>query len=205
MMNFVTIKKAIIDLLGTYQCTNFVTVGFQGQKQDQDTSKKVVVYYASGDFPKSSGTMQDYKHQITFQVIISVSCSASADMSVLNNPGDHTSEEIADALSALQTGADMADVGWDDVFDAVWNILMDPVNYDLGLQKGVVSDRWLSQARKDDPIPQGSLVTVTGSVTFSMHTVETPAGETPETAESGSMDTVIDIKDDDYQKTGVTT
>lgn len=203
-MNFQTVKQALIDLLSANQGEVFTTVGSQNQKEYQSPTRNVTVYYQSGQFPKgSSAANGPVQHQAVYQILVSVSAKATADLAVLNNP-DSTYTEITDALALMKTAADKADALWDEVYSAIWNILMSPANYDIGLTVGAVSGRWINDVKKDDPIPNGKIVTLTGSLNYSVQMAETPVGETLP-APGGSISTKIDLAGDDYEKTAVTT
>jgi hypothetical protein len=79
---------------------------------------------------------------------------------------------------------------------------MDGRNFDLNLPVGVISNRWVGSMKKDDPNTKGHLVVLTGTLTYTCNTVESPAGATGTIA--NSVSTVIDIIGDDIECTGVT-
>jgi hypothetical protein len=206
MMNFRTIKTSIIDnVLGPAEAGRFQAIGFQRQAKSSAEVKgllrTVQLYYSSGDFPKSAGrTSGTTQHNVMYRVDLTVAEPAKGDVAALNNPASTPAEKAA-ALLAFQEGSNLADDSLDELYDIVYQILMDARNIDMGLGKGVVSSRWVGSIQKDQPIPNGELVTLTGSMQLTLKTPEIITGDTGTAA--GIFDTVIDIDGDDVEKTGV--
>lgn len=206
MMNFRVVSAAIISVLGAVAAGNFKVVGYRTQKVDAEelrgNNRRVQCYYDSGDFPKSKGrNTGPTQHEMTFNLDLSVSAAAKVDLSVIHNPAA-TTGQIATALAAMQDAAYLADIQMDELIEFVYQTMMDPTNYDLGLGKGVMSSRWVGSARKDDPQPMGSLMVLTARVQYTCQTVEAITGETG-TLMTGGVDTILDIDGDDTEKTGV--
>lgn len=206
MMNFRTVKESLINnVLGPAAREKFNVVGYQRQtKNANDTTgikRTAQIFFASSDFLKSAGRLNGpTQNDITFRVELTVSSAAKGDLSVINNPGS-TPEQITAAISVFQEASYLVDISFDEFIDEVYQILMSGVNYDLGLEKGVISNRWISSAEKDQPEPRGDLVTLTGSMILTCRTSEeVPSQEfTPGTVH----ETTIDINGDDVQKTGI--
>lgn len=206
MMNFRTVTAAIQTILGDAAAGRFSVIGYRRQGRDAEEirgdKRSVQVYFSSGDFPKSAGRSSgSTQHQMTFNVDLSVSAPAKVNLAAITTPGA-TAGQIATALSALQEAADIADEAMDELMEMVYQILMDARNFDLGLDRGIVSSRWVGSLNKDDPQPQGSLVVLTGRIQYTCQTVEAIVGEIG-VAATGGISTVIDIIGDDVERTGV--
>lgn len=206
MMNFRTIKESLIcNVLGPYENDRFQTIGFQRQTTNADEvldcNRFVQIYYESGKFPKSSGRLNGpTQHNITFRIDMTVSKQAEGDLSVINNSSSSASE-IATALAEFQEASSLADDSMDELYDIVYQIIMDARHIDLGLDKGIVSNRWISEMVKGQPIPRGESVVLTGSMFLTCNTVEIVDGDTG--FEGTENDITIGIDGDDVQKTGV--
>lgn len=181
MMAFRTLKDSITTLLGNAEAGRYTTVGFQRQSSAGDeinTNRRVTVYYQSGEFPKSSGrNTGTVQHDISFTIELSVAAAASVDLSVLENP-DSTQSQNATALSALQEAAKLADDEWDELLDIIYQVLMDARNVYLGLSQGDVANRWIRDARKDNPVPRGEFVLLTGRMSLDARVAEEIVGDT---------------------------
>lgn len=207
MMNFRVIAAAITTLLGNSADGNFVVVGYRNQRTSSEeirnNKRRVQCYFSNGDFPKSSGRQTGAtQHQMTFNLDLSVAASAKADLSVLNDP-DSTALQISTSLAAMQDASHVADGLMDEFIEYIYQFLMDGNNFDLGLGKGIMSSRWVDFIRKDDPAPQGDLVTLTARLQYTCQTVEEVTGEVGTLIGSGGIFTQIDIEDDDVERTGV--
>ena len=208
-MNFRIIKQSIIDNVlapeaSTYE---FVVIGYQKQSKpaEQTTGPKrtVQVYFKEGDFPKSAGRPSGpVSHNLRYKIELTVSSAVKGDLSVINNP-DATALQLSTAISAFQNACALVDEAFDEFADFVWNVFMDGKNFDLGLDKGVMSNRWISNIQKDDIQEMGGLVTLTGSLDLTCRTSEQPRSVSGTAAKI--FDTEIDIDGDDVEKTGVKT
>lgn len=205
-MAFRTIKSSIVSILGSAEDGRYQTIGFQrqvkGADEVLDNLRFVTVYFSSGGFPKSSGRNTGVtQHDITYRIELTVSKAAEADLTTLNDPNS-TDTERAAAMIAMEEASFLADASLDELFDIVYQILMDPRNYDFGQPKGKVANRWVDQLQKDDPVPQGELVVITGSALLTMRASEDIVGETG-TPGNGIISTTVDIEGDDVERTGV--
>lgn len=210
MMNFRIVNQAIINILGAAADSRFKVVGYAGQGSDvsefKGNSRTVQSYYTFGSFAKSSGRQcGTTQHGMTFTIGLTCSSPARVNLAVLTQEGA-TAGQRAAALAAKQDADYLADLAIDELFEMVYQILMDARNVDLGLSKGTVTGRWIGEMQKDPPVPQGELVTVTGTVTFTCSTDETVTGDPGTPVEPGGGITVnIDIVGDDTERTGVIT
>lgn len=207
MMNFRVISQALVDVLGAAAAGRFRVIGYRGQGHDSEevrgNNRLVQVYYSLGDFPKSKGVVSgDSQHILTFNIDLTVSASAKADLSAINSPSA-TQAQITAALAASQDSAFETDEAMDDLVDIIYQILMDGRNYDLDLPLGTMSSRWVNRAIKGEPLDKGGLVVLTGQIQYTCQTVEEIIGDTGTPAGPGPFDTVVDIDGDDVERTGV--
>ena len=191
-----TIKPALISILGTAGTGHWTTEGYPRQSvaatEVLNSLRHVTVYYGSGAFPegRSNRVAGPMRHDMTFRVELMVSADAKANLSVLDDPESSGAQRAAAIAAALDAHA-RADILWDEVADLVWNVLMAPANYDLGLAKGQVTDRWISQMRKSEPQDHGSLVLLTGSMDYNVAANEIPTGAIPVLGESVDLDVSV--------------
>lgn len=198
-MQFEAVKASIIAILGAAAAGNFQVVGFQRQSKGavevEDNSRIVQVYYSAGRFQSQRRVTGPVNHDLTFRVEFTVSKAARANLSVLSDPSADTQDK-ADALAAMVEASDLADESLDEVFRHVYQILMDGRNYDLGLDKGDVANRWVTDFSKDEPSAQGELVVLTGQCNFECRVSEDIIGETPTEIAEPVFDTTVQQKDD---------
>ncbi len=207
MMEFRTIKAALITTLGNYAAGRFVTIGYQRQTKSADTindNRLVQVYYSSGDVPKSGGRLTGPKiHEMTFNLDMTVSASAKADLAVLQNPNS-TAGERSTALAGVQTAGNQADDLLDELIEIIFQILYDGRNLNLGLTAGSFGSRWIGKIQKDLTIEDGQFVVKTAQMQYTCKTSEQVPGDVGNTPATVTIDTTMDIDGDDDQKTGVT-
>jgi hypothetical protein len=205
-MFFQTVKDSLINnVLGPAEAGRFQTVGFQRQvkaaEMTLDNLRTAQVFYIGGTFPKSAGRNSgSVQHDVQFRVEFVVSKGTQLDLDVINDP-DADNADRALALSELQEASDLADESMDDLFSIVWNILMDANNYDMGLPVGDVASRWIDAFRKDQPVPRGEYVILTGSLTLSLRVNEAIEGDTG--VEANSIKGSLEIQGDPNNNTGV--
>jgi hypothetical protein len=215
MMQFRKNKDAIVTILGNAENGRYQTVGFQRQTKSADevlgNDRMVQVYYSAGDFPKKSGRINGpNQHDMTFNIDLTVSRAAEGDLSILQNPAS-TSGEIAAALLLFSEASELADQSIDELINIVYQVIMDAQNIDFGLTtgsppvatRGVVSNRWIDQIQKNDPVPRGEYVILTASMKLTCRGVELIDGDSGIPGEK-VLDTQIDIEGDDVEKAGVT-
>ncbi len=212
-MNFRLIKASIATLLGTAAAGRYRTIGFQEQgkaaSEIKDSDRSVQVYYSAGDFPKSkSSRAGPIQHDMTFRVDMSVSKASLVDLATINDVGS-TALQIAAALAASQEASELADDSLDELIEIIYQVLMDNENVDLGMTH-FISNTWVGNAQKDDPILRGNLVVLTASMQLRCSDEETLDGDAGVAGSVGDLvDTTIDIRDEndvsDGGKAGVKT
>lgn len=205
-MAFRIVKDAIVNnVLGPAEAGRYQTIGYQRQVKDAagvlDNSRLVQLYYSGGSFPKSSGpNTGPTMHDMSFSVELTVAKAAAGDLSVINNPSS-TPAQIAAALLAFNESAALADASLDELFDIVYQVLMDGRNIDFGLPVGTIANRWVDQLDKDLTEPRGLYVVLTGSMRLTCRAAEEILGTIGVPGDK-VYDFNLEIPDDDIQKTG---
>lgn len=208
-MNFRTIRDSLIDLLGTEAAGRYRTIGYQEQNQDaaeiDGIKRSVQVYYKRGEFPKSGASVTGpYRHSVSFQLDMFVSAQAEADLSVIYDPNADPGD-IAAALDLMKPAAEAAEESFNEFFDILFNVLMDAGQVDLDLTPKIIRNRWVGNVEKDDPIPRGEHVVITGATEYTCITQESVSGETGTAGDIQDMTLEVKNLDDtlDNDKAGV--
>jgi len=202
-MNFRLIKSALVDLLVANEAGRYRTIGHQRQNaagsEVLNNGRTVQVFYQNGDIPKSgSSTNGPFKHDITFQVILTVSKKSIGDRATLDNPASTEVQRQA-AIASFQESEALADDSFDELVDHVFQVILDARNRDLGAGF-LIGSRWLSNIRKDDYLYRGEMVVLSGALTITCSTDEQVTGETP--TPGNIIDVAVEV-DDDPAKAGV--
>jgi len=200
-MIYRTVKNAMRDLLGEQAEGRFQVIGFQRQTKSADEflgdNKTVQVYYSEGVFNKSRGAMRGHKlHDITINVDMSASAPAEADLSVLDS-STSTPQQKAAALLAVREAAEVADDLIDELIAAVFEILEDARNEDLGLGVGVIASRWLESIKKDANFERGDLVMKTANFRYTCRVEETVLGDIGNEPATVKIDSSAEVDDTD--------
>lgn len=214
-MIFEQVRDALEALLIAKQSTFFRTIGEQKQSTDAEQVKgdlrTIQVFYSEGNYPQGKSSRQRLSHELTFQLLYTVSSPAKADLSILNNPEASASSKQS-ALLAMSEGSRLADRLMDELRRMVTQIIMSPVNQYLGLDKYIISDLWINNFRKSEPIDKGNLFVLTGAETLTCLVNETLIGETPVAATGPIADiTILEdpivgiVEDDDKPKVEIET
>ena len=190
------VKSAILALLAANSGAHFTVEGYQRQSHAAEEIagqlRHVTVYYRSGAFDKakSGWVAGPFKHAMTFAVELVLAAASTTDLSALTSPSASAQARMT-ALSASLTAAANADALWDELSGLVWNILVDPVNMQLGLTSPVIADRWISNIQKSSPPPQGEFVLISGTMDYTCTVVEQVVGATPVTAGANAIDVTL--------------
>lgn len=201
-MEFQAIKTAIETTLNSQAAGRYDVVGYQRQSKGASTFEKLVtVYYKSGSFPKSAAGIygSPVKHDMSFEIEFTVSAESEVDLSVLESASSTPAQRSA-ALLALQNGAKLADDQIDQLFSDVWNVIMDAENAFFGLTDYSVQDRWIEDIEKDNPMPRGEYIILTGRSRLTCSVSEIPGGETG--TAGTDFDTTVNIQDDPNDNAG---
>jgi len=203
MMNFRKIKESLVELLGSKAAGRFKVIGYQKQiknaSETEGNNRAVEIFYSDGDMPKKGSSLTGpIDHDMEFKLEFTVSAQAKADLVVLENPGS-TTAEVETALAELQVATKIADDSIDELWELVYQILMDALEVGLGLldedgKENVVQNRWVGEFRKDTAQPKGELVILTASAKYTCRTDEEITGDTVTSGEV--MDTTLNQDDD---------
>lgn len=201
MMRYRIVNQAIIDTLGAAATGRFRVLGYRGQGKDavelRGNKRSVQVVFQSSDFTKgSSGLLGPATHDMTFLLILTVSAPAKVNLNVINAP-NATPEQISIALAGMQDAAYEADAAMDELFEMAYQIVMDARNLWMGLERGEMSDRWVEKFEKDEPLPQGMLVTLTARMVFTCKVSEDIVGDIPVPADR-VIDLGLDLSEGDF-------
>lgn len=206
-MEYRIIKDSIIKILEDNANNCFRVVGSQGQKHSAEefkgNNKLVRLFSSDGEFPKGSGAhLGPVDHHVIYKIELTVSAPATGDLKILKNVNASAVERQVALANALEGTAE-ADNLLDELYDLVFNILMDANNVDMGMGKGNIADRWIADWHKDEPLDSGSLVVLTATTSLTLRTEEEITG-IPIVGE-GSINSVrIDIDKDDVEQTKIT-
>ena len=203
-MQFQAVRDAIETTLNTDAATRYQVVGYQvqGTSAEERITPTVAVYYGAGAFPKSGGsTAGPNKHDTTFRLEFTAVALPEGDLATLQDE-NATPAQLAVALASFQNAAREADRVLDQLFSDVYGVIMDARNELFGLAVGAVSSRWVGSINKDNPVPKGEMVMLTGSAQLTCTVEETVLGETG--LAGIDFDTVIDLDGDDVEQTGIT-
>lgn len=199
MMMFRVVKNAIAEILADQAEARFQVIGYQRQSKASTemtgNNRMVQVYYAEGDFPKNAGRMRGSKtHDITINIDMSASAPAKGNLSIIDSPTT-TAVEKAIAIAAIKEAAEEADTQIDELIDAVYNIMYDARNEDLGLGVGEIASRWISSIQKDTLLERGDLVVKTANMKYTCRVQETALGDTGNLPDPAAFDSDITVGD----------
>jgi hypothetical protein len=209
-MNFELIRDSLKQLLVDAAAGRFRVIGHQLQGQDagamEGSDRSVQVYFFRSEFPKGKGsTTGPVMNEITFNLELSVSAAAEGDLAPILDPGS-TALELKAAIESFKEATELANTSLDELARIVYQIVMDARNIDLG-HASVVADRWVLNIQKDEPIPRGELVVLTGIMSLTCAIDEQLAGDEGVPMTEG-VDTEFEVWDqaglneDTVQKTG---
>ena len=207
MMKFRTITEAIRRLLANQAQGAFRVIGQQkagkGAATVLDSDRLVEVYYSKGDFPKGGGGLfGPTKHDLTYRIDLTVSKATVGDVATIED-ANSTAAQMAAAIADMKESGLLADESLDELFDLVYQILMDARSADLGLDIGTVTGRWISQLQKDDPIKTGNYTILTGSMILTCSATEPVYGYTGETLADPIYNMDLELEGDTAGKAGV--
>jgi hypothetical protein len=208
MMQFRKTKQDLVRILGNAAKGRFRVVDHQVQVIDSTEilggKRRVQVFYGEGDFPKGkAGLTGPTQHEATYRIELGVSAATEVNLAVLND-ADATEAQRAAALKCFKSSSKLADDSLDELFEIVYQILMDGRNIDVGSEGPpfVVKDRWIEGFSKDNPVPQGEFVELTGSVRFSCQLTEQVPGDTGTAATQPAFDITDDVNENGSNNTG---
>ena len=215
-MQFEIAEQSILDnVLGPAESSRFITIGGQRQRDSAEAIndlRKVMVIFNEGDFPENSGAQYGpVRHDMTFDILLIEATPAKADLSVLNDE-DASASDKAEALRQMAEPSIEANRSMNEFIRIVWQILMDLRNNQMGMvppddrpNLKLVSNRWISNISKGDPVPEGEFVVLTASMKLTLTVSEDITGDDlPDTPDEGAVyDGDIELDGDDVAAQGV--
>jgi len=202
-MKFRSIKVSLINLLGAAEAGRYRTIGYQERAKSGagvlDSLRTVEIFYASGEMPKSGGSLSGpIKHDMVFGINLTASKGAVGDVAALDNPNS-TAAQVAAALGSFQHAQDLADDSLDELIDIIFQILMATANTNLGWTSAI-GDRWTDNIEKHKPTKYGEVVVMTATMQLSCNIDETIVGATGvplEDIDTEIVPTSVDTEDTD--------
>ena len=206
IMNYRIIKTNIIDILAANSKNCFKVIGHQRQNKSADdtlgNNRLVQVYYSFSEFSKSRGRLNGpVQHDVTYRIELTVSAPAKVNKKVLNDPNS-AAAMIASVLATAQEASAVADEQLDELYQLVYQILMDANYRMLNMPKGELSNKWIPNWHKNDPLDKGEYTVLTGNMFINVNTAEQLLGV--EAVVNGDIqDVTINQAGDENEKTGL--
>lgn len=202
-MSFIEAKTALVTMLGNEAAGRYKVVGYQQASQAAETfsnlNRTVSVRFHKGKFDKGlNSSTEDFIQDDWFELILRVSKSSSADLSVLDNPNATALQREA-VIEALEESADLVDTSMDEFYDILRNIIMTPANRDFQAEERTINDRWLDSFEKGETQVSGEYAILHGTITITCQTIEEVVSEAgvPLTAIGGNFTVTLDEDETD--------
>jgi hypothetical protein len=216
-MAFRIVKKSVMEnILAPNQKNLFRVVGHAppelGAEAVLNNKRLVSVYYQDGDFMKGAITRPN--HTMTFHIDMMVAAESNVDLLVLEKgfeDGQVSKEAYADALSELKDAEYNADAIMDELFNIVYQLIMDKRNQGLGIERFdpavrlPISNRMITKFEKGSTMPKGNLVMLGGQATLTCRADEKliGAGAVGELNAGAEFWHTFEVNEDTYTKAGV--
>lgn len=195
MMYFRQIKTALEQLLIDKAAGRYRVQGYQIQTRSPEevegNNRLVVITYDQGDFPgqgyRSGGSVD---HQASYRVALYVSSGSIADIQEITN-AENTNGQRQTSLSVTIPGHKIIDDSIDELFEIVFQVILDREDTDLGLGSEAFDKLIISQYQKDDPFEMGGKACISASFQIQAKLNEEITGADPIAGES--INTLTDI------------
>jgi len=180
-MNFTEAQTAISTLLGNNAGGQFRVCGYRNEPADaktvKDTNASVAVYYGKGDFSKAnSPPTGPFEHSCTFNIELTISTAAKADLTTLNDDGS-TPAERQTALSNIQNTRALADQALNALINVVWNIIFNAEHIGFEETLGKYRDRWVPTIEKQEVGYIGDLIVSQATMHLNLDVQEIADGD----------------------------
>lgn len=170
---FTAVTRAIADLLKAGANGEFQVVDhepFPGDAKDYIGKNRTVrVFYSGGKF--NNHRRELYDHEFEISVEMCVTAEAETDLDTLMN-SNATQAQLALAMASMRTSAGVADTQFNELLGMVMDILGDPANQWLGLEKYRVKGNDFIEVKKDRLLPFGEYAVLTGVLVLGITVVE---------------------------------
>jgi hypothetical protein len=168
-MAFRIVKRSVIDnILGPAQKNLFRTLGYNTPELAPEAvlnnRRTVNVYHAESDF---RGSLTRPNHHMTFHIDMMAAADSQVDLLVLEKQFQEGSIQVdayRDAISQLKEAEDRADESMDELFNIVYQLIMDKRNHNLGVDRFdppvnlPIGDRVIDHYEKGTTTPKGNLM-----------------------------------------------
>lgn len=204
-MNFETLRDNIITILKAAAAGNYLVHAGEVQSKSAEENiltPRLTVYLSRIQYPETSnGRTGEIITEAQFRIEVTVYVQHNADLDVLNDP-DSTAAQRAAALTQLKNPdlPSRADALIDLTWGKILQVMLNPINYDYGFSKGIVSDRWITDFQKDNPASQGRFMAISGAGNLSIRIKEDITGETG--TPGIAFDNTVDIEGDQGDNLG---
>ena len=171
---FIAVARAMADLLKTNSNGEFLVIDhepFPGDAKDYIGKNRTVrVFYSGGKF--DNHTRNRYDHTFEINVEMCVTAEAETDLTTLMD-SNASQAQLAAAMASMRTSAGIADKAFDELLGLVMDILGDPANQWMGLEKYRVKGNDFMEIKKDRLLPFGEYAVLTGVLVVGIAVVET--------------------------------
>lgn len=206
MMIFEQLQESLTNnVLGPSANNRFKVIGYlqQSKSADEVAANLVQVFYKEGDFPKNSASLRGpVQHEMTFNIEMTVAAPARGDIAAIADPNANP-QQLINALNNFSNSAKDAESKLNTLIRDVYQIIMDARNFDLGLSKGVISNRWIRNTSKDEPLPRGEYVILTAIMILTCRASETVTGDTGTPGEIMDISMLFGNEETDTSDSGV--
>jgi len=204
-MNFITIQEALTELLGNGANGQFRVCGYSVEPESGEAIRNenaaVAVYFSDAKIPKSgSGFNGPFKFDATYNIELSISSSAKADLETLNDP-ESSQVDRAAAMTSLQNTRLLADQALNTLIECVFNIIFKPEDVDLGLDVGIARSRWIPSITKEKPDYAGELLISQAVMSLTMQITESISSDDLEPLVE--IDLTLNLNDEPVGQAGI--
>ena len=170
---FIEVAQAVADLLTTNANGEFLVVDhepFPSNVKDYTGKNRTVrVWYSGGKF--DNHTRNRYDHEFELNIEMCVTAEAESDLTTLMD-SNATQAQLAAAMASMRPSAAIVNRQFDELLGMVMDILGDPANQWLGIEKYRVKGMDFQDVRKDRLLPFGEYAILTGVLALGITVVE---------------------------------
>jgi hypothetical protein len=196
------LKDAIENLLAERAEGRYEVITPKRKASAENITKlpQVRVFYSEGTFDKSKSSINSpYHHDASFKIYIQTAAKSAVNLAILENPAA-TEKQLAEALAAASDATVDVDEKMDTLLSVLFDIIMTPMHRDLGMGPGEISNRWIGSIKKQNPAPDGAVVTNVAAIALMAQCMEAVSGEIGKpAAPKEGVDTIIDLGDESKQ------
>jgi hypothetical protein len=166
-------SHAVAQLLKDGANGEFVVIDhepFPGDAKDYIGKNRTVrVFYSGGKFDNHARNRYDHEFEVSVEMC--VTAEAETDLTTLMDESA-SQIELAAAMASMRTSAAIADEQFDELLGLVMDILGDPANQWLQLEKYRIKGNDFIEVKKDRLLPFGEYAVITGVLVLGITVVE---------------------------------